>query len=90
MYAYTGSFLLSLQALSHTEIGSPEMAVCYANRSAAFFYLHQFEVSNIWYDSRQEHDSMFFSLASVARPKCVVDRNLPFLFIAIPCMFSWK
>uniref|UniRef100_A0A670YY42 Protein-lysine N-methyltransferase SMYD4 n=1 Tax=Pseudonaja textilis TaxID=8673 RepID=A0A670YY42_PSETE len=33
-----------LQALSHTEAGSPEMAVCYANRSAALFHLGQFEV----------------------------------------------
>ncbi|XP_063150837.1 SET and MYND domain-containing protein 4 [Candoia aspera] len=32
------------RALSHTEAGSPEMAICYANRSAALFHLGQFEV----------------------------------------------
>uniref|UniRef100_A0A8D2IUA0 Protein-lysine N-methyltransferase SMYD4 n=1 Tax=Varanus komodoensis TaxID=61221 RepID=A0A8D2IUA0_VARKO len=38
-------FLSPLQALSHTETGSPEMAICYANRSAALFHLGQFEDS---------------------------------------------
>ncbi|XP_066491945.1 SET and MYND domain-containing protein 4 [Tiliqua scincoides] len=42
--AYRSAAALYSKALSHTEIGSPEMAVCYANRSAAFFYLGQFEV----------------------------------------------
>ncbi|KAK9412692.1 SET and MYND domain-containing protein 4 [Crotalus adamanteus] len=32
------------RALSHAEAGSPEMATCYANRSAALFHLGQFEV----------------------------------------------
>ncbi|KAM6463189.1 SET and MYND domain-containing protein 4 isoform 2-T2 [Liasis olivaceus] len=32
------------RALSHTEAGSPEMAICYANRSAALFHLGQFEI----------------------------------------------
>ncbi|XP_032071636.1 SET and MYND domain-containing protein 4 isoform X2 [Thamnophis elegans] len=32
------------RALCHADAGSPEMAVCYANRSAALFHLGQFEV----------------------------------------------
>ncbi|XP_063002825.1 SET and MYND domain-containing protein 4 [Elgaria multicarinata webbii] len=42
---YRIAAVLYSRALSHAEAGSPEMAVCYANRSAAFFHLGQFEVS---------------------------------------------
>ncbi|KAJ7308900.1 hypothetical protein JRQ81_008176 [Phrynocephalus forsythii] len=41
---YRAAAVLYSRALSHTEAGSPEMAVCYANRSAALFHLGQFEV----------------------------------------------
>ncbi|XP_067328256.1 SET and MYND domain-containing protein 4 [Anolis sagrei] len=42
---YQSAAALYSKALSHAEIGSPEMAICYANRSAALFHLGQFEVS---------------------------------------------
>ncbi|XP_008117659.1 SET and MYND domain-containing protein 4 [Anolis carolinensis] len=41
---YKSAAALYSKALSHAEIGSPEMAICYANRSAALFHLGQFEV----------------------------------------------
>lgn len=37
--------LPSLQAASHELPGSPEVSVCFANRSAALFHLGHFEVS---------------------------------------------
>ncbi|XP_044286543.1 SET and MYND domain-containing protein 4 [Varanus komodoensis] len=42
---YRTAAVLYSRALSHTETGSPEMAICYANRSAALFHLGQFEDS---------------------------------------------
>nr|XP_034995353.1 SET and MYND domain-containing protein 4 isoform X3 [Zootoca vivipara]XP_034995354.1 SET and MYND domain-containing protein 4 isoform X3 [Zootoca vivipara] len=41
---YRTAAVLYSRALSHAEAGSPEMAVCYANHSAALFHLGQFEV----------------------------------------------
>ncbi|XP_061461417.1 SET and MYND domain-containing protein 4 isoform X2 [Rhineura floridana] len=40
---YRTAAALYSRALSHAEGGSPEMAMCYANRSAALFHLGQFE-----------------------------------------------
>nr|XP_056720977.1 SET and MYND domain-containing protein 4 [Euleptes europaea] len=42
--AYRAAGMLYSKALSHTEVSTPERAVCYANRSAALFHLDQFEV----------------------------------------------
>lgn len=45
---YQSLFLYSfwcLQAVAHVRLDSPEMSLCYANRSAALFHLGQFEVS---------------------------------------------
>ncbi|XP_020659091.3 protein-lysine N-methyltransferase SMYD4 isoform X1 [Pogona vitticeps] len=41
---YRTAAVLYSRALSHVEAGSTDMAVCYANRSAALFHLGQFEV----------------------------------------------
>uniref|UniRef100_A0A8C6V6V3 Protein-lysine N-methyltransferase SMYD4 n=1 Tax=Naja naja TaxID=35670 RepID=A0A8C6V6V3_NAJNA len=41
---YRAAAALYSRALSHTEAGSPEMAICYANRSAALLHLGHFEV----------------------------------------------
>ncbi|XP_054857256.1 SET and MYND domain-containing protein 4 isoform X2 [Eublepharis macularius] len=41
---YRTAGMLYSKALAHTEVSTPERAVCYANRSAALFHLDQFEV----------------------------------------------
>ncbi|XP_015277334.1 PREDICTED: SET and MYND domain-containing protein 4 [Gekko japonicus] len=41
---YQMAGMLYSKALSHTEVSTPERAVCYANHSAALFHLDQFEV----------------------------------------------
>ncbi|XP_060115521.1 SET and MYND domain-containing protein 4 [Heteronotia binoei] len=41
---YQMAGMLYSKALSHTEVSTPERAVCYANRSAALFHLDEFEV----------------------------------------------
>ncbi|XP_053130535.1 SET and MYND domain-containing protein 4 [Hemicordylus capensis] len=41
---YAAALVLYSTALSHSEAGSPEAAVCYANRSAALFHLGQLEL----------------------------------------------
>ncbi|XP_048374640.1 SET and MYND domain-containing protein 4 isoform X2 [Sphaerodactylus townsendi] len=41
---YQTAGMLYSKALSHTEVSTPERAVCYANRSAALFHLDQFEL----------------------------------------------
>uniref|UniRef100_A0A8D0GPQ5 Protein-lysine N-methyltransferase SMYD4 n=1 Tax=Sphenodon punctatus TaxID=8508 RepID=A0A8D0GPQ5_SPHPU len=41
---FAGAAILYSKAVSHAALGSPDMSVCYANRSAALFHLGQFEV----------------------------------------------
>lgn len=42
---YTFNRFIVLQGVSHSRPNSEDISLCYANRSAALFYLGQYEVS---------------------------------------------